>query len=59
MKNYNYQQTEIGEIPGNWSLKPFREVAYLSKDIFDPKKAGYGKSYAYLGLEHFVKVDLL
>jgi len=53
MINQQYKQTEIGEIPGNWSLKPFREVAYLSKDIFDPKKAGYGKSYAYLGLEHF------
>lgn len=47
------KQAEIGEIPENWSLRPFGEVAYLSKDVFDPKKIGNDKSYSYLGLEHF------
>lgn len=53
MKNNNYKQTEIGEIPENWNLSPFGEVAYLSKEIFDPKKVGQDESSVYLGLEHF------
>ena len=48
-----YKQAEIGEIPEDWVSMPFGEVAYLSKEIFDPKKAGQNKGTVYLGLEHF------
>lgn len=53
MNNKRFKQTEIGEIPENWSFTPFREVAYLSKEVFDPKKAKQDESSVYLGLEHF------
>ena len=33
-----FRQTEIGEIPEDWNFEPFGEVAYLSKEVFDPKK---------------------
>ncbi len=52
MSKTDYKQTEIGEIPEDWSLEPFGEVAYNSKDIFNPKKDGRDEGSVYLGLEH-------
>ena len=54
-KPYKYKDTEIGGIPENWNFEPFGEVAYLSKEVFDPKKTGQDESTVYLGLEHFCR----
>lgn len=54
-KQTNCKQTEIGEIPQEWDIKRFGDLAQLSKRIFNPKKEKADESDVYLGLEHFNK----